>query len=264
MASEDPIIFYAIPSYNRPSAIHDKTLALLKREGVADDQITIFVQGPEQVTVYTREVDRRGSSAKIRDSGAPNLVGQRAYIRSEAYPPGSHVVMFDDDIEALVFKRDGMTLRKMVLHGFGACEEHGVHYFGIVGHNNKFYMQDKDSLNLKYVTLNVHGVVTGPVWRDPHWRQEEDQFEDFEFALMYFHRYGKVLRLNWAGIKTKYFAKEGGMGPASGRRGRVAERRAKEIIDRFSPKWVSTVNKKTATGEILNLRLNPHAKPPRS
>ncbi len=253
-------ILYAIPSYNRPIIVHEKTLALLKREGVCDENITVFVQGPEQVTSYLKEAEKMGSSVNIRDSGATNLVGQRAFIRSDGYPTGSYVMMFDDDIEDLVFKRDEMSLQKMAQHGFSACEEHGVDYFGIVGHNNKFYMKDDDSLNLKYVTLNVHGVMTGDIWRDPHWHQEEDQFEDFEFALMYFYRNGKVLRLNWAGIKTKYFAKDGGMGPASGRRARVAEVRAKEIMDRFPKKWVSTVMKKTPTGEILNLRLNPHAK----
>ena len=59
---------------------------------------------------------------------------------------------------------------------------------------------------LKHSIGGAHGFII-PEWSDEYWVQSHDQFEDYEFVLRYFRRFGKTLRLNWAGAKTKTTAR---------------------------------------------------------
>lgn len=253
-------IVFAIPSYNRADLIVQKTLAFLGKNKIPKSHVYIFVHGPSQVSAYRKTC---GSGYHIINSkvkpGPGGLVGQRHVIRNY-FPKGTRVFTIDDDIEDIVYhpkRKRGMTFRKCLSYGFSKCKILGLLHWGLVGHNNTFYFNNKDTTTLKYIPGVCYGFVADPMWKSSYWKQKHDQFEDYELVLKLFKKFGKVLRLNWAGVKTNYYNPSGGMG-SSTKRLAAAKKRGRFLVKAY-PGWLTLYDKKVKGVSIPNIRLNHHA-----
>jgi len=82
----------AIPSYQRPIALREKTLRVLAEHGIAKHQIDIFVVSTEEAEYK----EALGSDYNIV-VGELGLVEQKRFIE-HYYPEGHHIVFLDDDI----------------------------------------------------------------------------------------------------------------------------------------------------------------------
>ena len=251
-------IVFAIPSYNRADLIVHKTLAFLRKNKIPKSHVYIFVH--DQVSDYRKTC---GAGYHIINSrikpGPGGLVGQRNVIRTY-FPTGTRVFTMDDDIKDIVFhpkRKRGMTFRKFLSYGFAKCKRLGLLHFGIVGHDNTFYFKNNDTTTLKYCPGGCCGFIADPMWKNTYWKQKHDQFEDYELVLKLFKKFGRVLRLNWVGIKTNYYNPNGGMGSVGKRHG-AAKTRGRFLMKAY-PGWVTLYDKKVKGVSIPNIRLNHHA-----
>ena len=71
------------------------TLALLDRHGVPRESVFIFVANAEERTSYSTQLGRAWPNIVV---GVPTLWRQRNFIM-RFFPPGTHVLSMDDDVE---------------------------------------------------------------------------------------------------------------------------------------------------------------------
>ena len=95
--SQDYII--AIPTYNRPLIIINKTLKLLKEYDIPNDKIIIFVKDQEQMNLYKDII----LNYNLVLTGASGIMETRNTIQSFFYYETTYtnVVYIDDDIDSL-------------------------------------------------------------------------------------------------------------------------------------------------------------------
>jgi hypothetical protein len=200
----------AIPSYKRHTQIVSKTLRTLERQGVPANKITVFVADEEEKALYQKTIV--DGSVKDIIVGVIGLVPQRNFI-STYYPPNTHVVCMDDDVEK-VYKATGssqkdkqeINLPEFFEHAFNKMEEEKTSIWGIYAVDNPFFMvkNEEATTPLKFLVGCLFGSRTPFI---PLLTQ--GCVEDKERTLRYYVKEGKTLRFNYIGIKTKYFGTGG-------------------------------------------------------
>jgi len=190
----------AIPSYQRPNALREKTLRVLAEHGIAKNQIHIFVVSTEEAA-YKEAV---GSDYNIV-VGELGLVEQKRFIE-HYYPEGHHIVFLDDDIEAIdldVFS----TLIELIETAHQECVARGAYIWSVYPVWNPYFRKTKEPLStsLKMCIGGFTGIINRPDDEELRLKWCRDR-EDVERTLKYFIHDGIVLRFNRVGYKTKFFA----------------------------------------------------------
>ena len=249
------MIHYAIPSYRRAEVCSQRTVATLRRLGVRDDQMTIFVADEQDEDAYSSAI----SGIRIV-RGVPGLVHQRRFYNGY-YNKGDRIVNADDDLYDLKYVNKKGKLKSyegdmnsVAKYAFDTCDSCGARLWGISAVENGFYMDRSTSAGLRYVCGIFHGSYAGDPVMAGQDRPLVSSGEDFETTLRSFKRYGVVVRLDWLCPKTKYFA-PGGMqaelGGSSELRNVEHEKELKAIAVRHSGLCTTYVK----SGNVTNLRL---------
>ena len=89
----------AIPSYKRSETIKSKTLQLLSKYNIDKHKITIFVANKEEEKIYNKSLNGQYKIVV----GVPTIGKQRNFIE-QYYSEGTKLMMFDDDIDAVMRK----------------------------------------------------------------------------------------------------------------------------------------------------------------
>lgn len=249
------MIQVAIPSYRRADVCASRTVQTLRRLGIKDTQMTIFVADDADFDEYTKKIPE----IEIV-TGEPGLIHQRRFY-NEWYPKGTRILNVDDDLYDLKYVTDAGKLKSyegnlndVAKYAFDLCDSCGARLWGISAVENGFYMDRITVAGLKYVCGIFHGSYAG----DPVMLGEDRPLvssgEDFETTLRSFKRYGVVVRLDWLCPKTKYFA-PGGMqaelGGSSELRNIEHEKELKAIATRHAGLCSTYVK----SGNVTNLRL---------
>lgn len=204
-------VVYAIPSYKRSDSIMGKTLATLKRGGVALCDIYIFVIDNEQ------EIYKKACPEYQVITGFLGLVEQREFIQS-FFPLDTYIVMLDDDIEQLYRPIDCKTkeqildIPSLIHQMIGSMVSEGVSICGIYPCTNfKFALGNKEiTTDFRYLVGAMYVIKN---LRDPSVQlnplQDTGSHEDKIRTIKYYLKENKTLRYNWIQIKTKYFGKGG-------------------------------------------------------
>jgi len=190
----------AIPSYQRPIALREKTLRVLAEHGIAKHQIDIFVVSTEEAEYK----EALGSDYNIV-VGELGLVEQKRFIE-HYYPEGHHIVFLDDDIEAIdldVFS----TLDDLIQTAYKECVARGAYIWSVYPVWNPYFRKTKEPLStsLKMCIGGFTGIINRPNNEELRLKWCRDR-EDVERTLKYFIHDGIVLRFNRVGYKTKFFA----------------------------------------------------------
>ena len=90
-----------IPSYKRAQLCNDKTLTMLKSNGISSANVYVYVANKEEYDEYLSIVDKNLYNKLI--VGKKGLVPQRQFIMSQ-WPNDKHIVFFDDDVESVDLK----------------------------------------------------------------------------------------------------------------------------------------------------------------
>ena len=199
----------AIPSFNRYDTIKKKTLKMLQQNNIPTDIITIFVATSEQKLLYEQELN---NDYKIV-IGVLGMANIRNFI-TDYYDEGQCILCVDDDITSiklgnisgkLVTKIN--NLNEIIINGFNLCKEHDGALWGLHPSNNCRSLKSKNIIttDLKYIIGALYGVIN-----DKSIKVSIDSAEDFQRSILYYKKYGKVVRMNNMSAFTQYYA-TGGM-----------------------------------------------------
>lgn len=200
-------ITIAIPSYNRVKMLKTKTLATLTKLSVPMEQITIFVANVDQLALYKEEID--DISIIVAE---PTMCGVRNFM-TQYYEPNTKILYLDDDLDGFN-RKDGNNkmeitideFKEMVISGFDLCNINGTKLFGIYPISNGLFMSNGYTTNLKYIVGCCYGVIN-----DKDIKVSINDGEDYERTILFFEKYGAVIRLNSYAPRTTYWRKSGGM-----------------------------------------------------
>jgi len=201
----------AIPSYDREEEIINKTLPMLKRQGVSSKRIDIFVADKEQEKKYESVISPNYYNKII--VGKKGLANQLQFIK-KYYPQGKHIVRCDDDIES-VFKKvsDKKTkevdLNIFIPYAFGVCAKEGLSLWGINKVTNPFFMTDGYSTDLRFIQGGFNGFINSNNKSYDLKIKKNSTAEDIERTIRYYIADGGVVRFNEYAFKTKLFGDGG-------------------------------------------------------
>ena len=199
----------AIPSYKRPETIKNKTLKLLNSYNIEKIKITIFVANEKEEKIYTESL---GTEYKIV-VGVPTIGKQRNFIE-KYYKEGTKLMMFDDDIDAVMRKKitklvEVDDLEKEVIYkGFECCEKTKAKTFGIYAAGNPYFMKHRIYTKLCYIIASMFGVV---VEHDPFLKRVTNHGEDYEYSIRQYIKNKMLIRLDYITVKSNYYKEAGGL-----------------------------------------------------
>lgn len=251
---KDPYVI-AIPSYQRPECLKNKTLKFLKECKIDKKKIDIFVANQEEKVLYEKILPKYYNKIIIAEKG---LINARNFI-SNYYPENKKIVSIDDDVEQSLLKlkdgtysqgedsyeREPLTtkLDKFINLAFKECEKTGLNLWGIYPAYNAFFMKMKVSYELKYIVGCFWGCINKKVLLENDELAGLGDKEDFERTLKYYMRDGGVIRFNNVSVKTNYFTEEGGL-QSDGRCLQRMKKNCERIKNKY-PELVSIVEKKS-------------------
>lgn len=199
----------AIPSYKRPETIKNKTLKLLNSYNIEKNKITIFVANEKEEKIYTETL---GTEYKIV-VGVPTIGKQRNFIE-KYYKEGTKLMMFDDDIDAVMRKKitklvEVDDLEKEVIYkGFECCEKTKAKTFGIYAAGNPYFMKHRIYTKLCYIIASMFGVV---VEHDSFLKRVTNHGEDYEYSIRQYIKNKMLIRLDYITVKSNYYKEAGGL-----------------------------------------------------
>jgi hypothetical protein len=199
----------AIPSFRRAETLRDKTLKTLSDYGIPNEDILIFVTDEQDYSRYRDVLP----GYEIIKGGAPKLVGARRFIK-ETIRNGENILNMDDDVSAILKRVDDKTtvpledLDAFIRRAFALCRVHGTGLWGVYPITNPYFMKDTVTTDLRHIVGAFFGEVNSS---DPSLFTSITHKEDYERSILYYIRFGKVIRMNNVGVKTAYYTQPGGM-----------------------------------------------------
>ena len=202
-----------IPTYNRQKELEEKTLSLLKKCQIPSENIYIFVANEEEKLSYESSLSPYYKEIII---GVKGIAEQRMFI-TDYFPEGTKIVSMDDDLSKLSTISEGkleevFNFGEIIEQGFSECEKHNCNLWGISPIGNPFYMRKEVSTNLKFCIGHLFGYINDKSLKTVG----KGVKSDYEFTIISWLKYGKVIRLNHICAKTKMYAK-GGIGSKADR-----------------------------------------------
>lgn len=198
----------AIPSYKRVDVLSDKTLAYLKKTNINLDNVYLFVANEEE------KKDYEGLGIKNIVVGVETIRNQRNFIR-HYFKEGEKIFSIDDDI-AGIYRATSVKsfelvkdLHEMILKGFELADKVKTKLWGVSAVKNALFTYGKKpSGDLRYIVGACFGQV---IDHDINLSQTIDDKGDYERSILYYIKFGSVVRLNNISIDTNYYKMKGGM-----------------------------------------------------
>jgi hypothetical protein len=192
----------AIPSLNRQTLISNLTLKYLSDSGYPAHLIDIFVASEAQRKEYMSNVPASMYGTVV--VGVLGLAPQRNFI-TKFYPEEAIYVSMDDDVRSLVFK-DRMLFLPFIKMCVKELATGKAGLMGILPNSDKRRMREHTTEHLShivgsfFVIKNHHDIKIGV-----------EEKEDYERSILYYLRYGRILRYQGGGVDTKYAVTPGGL-----------------------------------------------------
>lgn len=197
-----------IPSFKRVDIFKSKTLSYLQKTNVDFNNVYLFVANEQEKIAY--------SNLGIKNIiiGIEGIRNQRNYIRNY-FAEGECIFSLDDDISG-IYKAVSVKnlelvkdLNSLILKGFELCSKIKTKLWGVSAVKNGFFMYGKQpSANLKYIVGACFGQI---IDKDRFLDQTIDDKGDYERSILYYIKFGSVLRFNNIAIETNYYKTQGGM-----------------------------------------------------
>ena len=241
----------AVPSYGRENAIQLKTLRMLDDMKVDRDRVLVVCANYDEKERYDTALHNDWKTA-VAEIGIANA---RRWYHNH-FPAGSRILSIDDDVQQINQKKDEKlvpyegSIDDFAYDGFSQCEAAGAKLWSVYPVQNGMFMNDHTVIGLRFISGGVFGSYAGDsvfnVIRN-------SSGEDLENTLRSFTQHGKVVRLEYLGMKTHIWSGDGGMQKALGgltERLKDNEAALIDIHNRF-PSLTSLYRK---AGNILNIR----------
>ena len=228
----------AIPTYRRSDTISLKTLRYLKLVEYPRDKIYLFVI-PEEEAIYREKV-----SADLYGQivvGVLGLAAQRNFI-SQFFDENEIIVCMDDDVLGI---KSAEVFAQILQRGLTGLDQ-SCGLFGIMPNDDARKFKDKTTRHLSHI-LGSFFIC----------RNHKDLIitytdkEDMERSILYFKKYGVVLRYQNAGVVTSYLKGTGGL-QTNERSDRIKEC-ILNLMEKY-PECCRLVQKKKGEDIVLNWR----------
>lgn len=217
----------AIPSFMRDETLAKKTLKVLERYKVDPKRVTIFMANEEEREKYAKT---------LANSPYQNLVIAQKGIKEVRnfmwtyYPEGTPVLFMDDDLEEIQVLEGHKRLipasdlfEDVLKPGFHAMRENHAYLWGIYAAGNAGFMSSTISMDdakledhqIESVSVGnfyIIGSFFGAIIRhDPKLLVGTADKEDNERSVLHFIKDGRVVRLDFATVKSGYYTEKGGL-----------------------------------------------------
>lgn len=233
--------YIAIPSYRRSTSISSKTLKFLHREGYPAEKIHIFVASDEEFKKYEEEISEDLYGEII--VGVLGLKEQRNFITS-FYKEDEIIIQMDDDVKTI---RSDVTFLMLVRIAQSHLEYRNAGLFGVLPNDDKRRFKPSMTKHLAHILGSFFVVRNHKDIQITHTEKE-----DMERSILYFKRYGQVLRYQNAGVATTYGKGKGGL-QSDKNRSKNIEAGIQNLITLY-PEYCGIVDKKGVKDIILNWR----------
>lgn len=254
-------IIYAIPSYQRAHLIYDLSLKMLLANKIPENQIKVFVSSPQELLAYTKSIRSRGVDVDIILAKSTNVVEKFNFVHNY-FTPGTRVVFVEDDISALRIKTGENTLSEylrlaeLAEASFQVCEKEGTCLWGISSNANPFYMKDGMSVGFKFVVANLFGFIAT---KEKFLEVSNICKSDYERTLLYYVKYGSIVRNDGICAITKNYKTAGGLQEMGGARKDLEEKACRALVKRF-PHLIEINEKKSKISMYMELKLKTRKK----
>ena len=232
--------FIAIPSYKRSDTIASKTLKFLHLSGYPASRIHIFVADDDEYAKYRDALDEDLYGEIIL--GRRGIKEQRNFINS-FYKEDEIIIQMDDDVRDI---KSALPFLTLVDLGLSSLEYRTAGLWGI--------MPNDDGRKMKDVTTDHLSFIIGCFFMIRNHKSivlTQDEKEDYELSILYFIKYGKVLRYQGAGVSTSYQKGKGGL-QETDRIKRMSD--AVDALVKKYPEYCSRKDKKGTADLLLNWR----------
>jgi len=204
----------AIPSYKRHIELGGKTLNVLDRYNIPKDIIDIFVNTPEEYELYKNQYPEYNIIL-----GKLGLKEIREFIFNY-YNEGDKILCMDDDIRHIkikntgkMYKNPGRVLedcrdfKEYIEKGFDLCEEHNTKIWGVSPTCNHGFMKWTDTADFRFLPGWCFGVIIDKECL----KLSVAQYDDYERCILFYKKYGKLVRMNYICCSTQTQKCVGGM-----------------------------------------------------
>jgi len=250
----------AIPSYDRPTSIVQKSLKTLSDGGIPKNLVHIFVANKTQEKCY-RDAVPKDMYGKIV-VGKIGITEQRKFIIKH-YPKNQMIVSIDDDIEGLFRKKNDKELVQITdIHAFFCdafimLKKEKLYIWGVYPVRNPFFMKKTTTTDLKFIVGELYGFINRKM-KSIMPSSKIKEKEDCEQSILYFIKDGGVVRFNDVAIKAKKHA-PGGLGVTEGRL--EANSVAADYLKTTYPGYVSIFHRANGMTEVRLARIKRDEKP---
>lgn len=223
----------AIPSLRRPERLATATLALLRRLGVPDEIVDVFLSDPSEEDHY-REHAPKG----WRGNWIPGKLGMAANRNAcfRHYDEGQKLVCIDDDVQELSVKVNDKrmipldSLDTLVNNGFELCQQMKCRLWGIYPVYNALFMKERVRTDLTYIVGCFFGVIVKDV--KTVLNIDVVTREDALRTIKCYLADGAVVRIESVAPKTRYWTEPGGI-QSHGDRVKQAEAGVCQLLERY-------------------------------
>ena len=194
-----------IQSYKRVDLLRRKTYKLLKKYGVDDKDIYIFV-APQEMDEY-KEAFPDTNIVRSYDDFMKTRKHTLTYFKT-----GTKFLQMDDDITSIVKLSGDKTkpitsLKKLYDLVFKTLDKTGLRIAGLYPTPNPLWMakQKPITTDLRFlydsvIFINVDNKILPSIAAK----------EDYEMSILYYKKYGGVVRFNHYSFRASYTGGEGG------------------------------------------------------
>ena len=228
----------AIPTYGRANVIGKRTLKFLQSVGYPKEKITLFVVAAEEEKYRQIDPNLYGSVVV----GELGLREQRNFI-SRYYRRGDVIIQFDDDVKKIDVPRD---FKDYVIQALDRMAKEGAGLYGVLPKDDKRCYKDSYTTHLTHILGSFFLCINDPDIVITH-----NEKEDYERSILYYLKYGKVIRDRAGGVSTTYGKGAGGLN-TEGREERM--RQESEGLALKYPQFCKAIVKRGMADIALNWR----------
>lgn len=247
-------MIYAIPSRARSDVLVQKTMPLLDRLGIPENDRVVFV-APEETAAYRLALDDAGYPDVPVERGALGMAAQRNAIHA-SIPEHDRFVTIDDDIRDLAVADDEKTLRpitpeewaEVVATGWEMLDETGARLWGLYPVPNPYFMRRRVSTRLTYIGGGLWGCENR--LHDDALRVDLEDKEDFERSIRCYLADGAVVRFDYVTWRTEGYHGRGGMQADGLRTAERIEASARTVAERYPDLATLNLTKKSGKAEL--------------
>lgn len=189
----------AIPSHNRVDLLRKKTYSLLTNNGINENQIDIFV-APNQIESYKKEFP---NSNVIKSK--LGFIENKRFIH-KYYKDGTKLITMDDDVSKIVELQNGKivnikSLKNLINNIFNELSKNKFRLAGLYPVANAMFMSKAKPItnDLRFIYAPFRLFIN-----DPKLLPSYLGAEDYELTLLYFLKYGGILRFNKYSLIADY------------------------------------------------------------